>query len=371
MSDKNKPHVCFVSTNLYGYLKPEEKIPAGGAQRQQYKIAKCFVENGYQVSVITGEYDSIYREQIEGITIIKALPPESNTLTAPIKAMKLFSAMYRIAPDVFYTRGSPFLCILVAIYCNIRGVPFIYAISNDNHISIDEQNLYDKVYLRAIASADKIIAQTKHQENILRNKINVDPTVVTNMYEIPPDETVVPGDSRKFILWVGKLDEQQKKPHRILEVAQELPDVGFVLAGPPGTDESYNQSIKKTSETLDNVTFKGFVSPDNIHELFKNAIALVNTSDYEGFPNTYLEAWRMGTPVIALHHSPDGVIEHQKLGRRSGSMKNLKKDIRTISKQKIIFNCVSDNCRKYVKNNHSVQVVFDRYLEILDSALAQ
>ena len=51
----------------------------------------------------------------------------------------------------------------------------------------------------------------------------------------------------------------------------------------------------------------------SIDALYDRAKVLVNTSDVEGFPNSYLQAWIRGVPVVTLI-DPDGVIEREGLG---------------------------------------------------------
>ena len=107
---------------------------------------------------------------------------------------------------------------------------------------------------------------------------------------------------------------------RFLDLAEALPDREFVLVGPRDNDDpDYYDRVKRRAATLPNITFEGFVPPDEIHEQFRHAALLVNTSDYEGFGNGFLEAWRYATPVVSLHYTLHGVINTEPVGVHAGS----------------------------------------------------
>ena len=51
----------------------------------------------------------------------------------------------------------------------------------------------------------------------------------------------------------------------------------------------------------------------------RNAAVVLSTADEEGFPNTFLQAWSSGTPVVSLKVDPDRIIEQRGLGAVAGT----------------------------------------------------
>ena len=97
-----------------------------------------------------------------------------------------------------------------------------------------------------------------------------------------------------FVLTVGAAEK--RKNHALLEramrsVVEAHRGATLVLAGPrrranaPTADEPWMQTL-------------GFVSDADLATLYRNAIALVMPSSYEGFGLPVLEAMMLGTPVI-------------------------------------------------------------------------
>jgi hypothetical protein len=60
-----------------------------------------------------------------------------------------------------------------------------------------------------------------------------------------------------------------------------------------------------------NVVILESVRPSELHNEFAGAIALLCTSELEGFPNTFLDAGCFGVPVLSLGIDPDGMITRE------------------------------------------------------------
>ena len=57
--------------------------------------------------------------------------------------------------------------------------------------------------------------------------------------------------------------------------------------------------MRARAATVPNLEFKGFLPLDQVEPWFDRARVLVNTSTYEGMPNTFLQAWARGVPTVA------------------------------------------------------------------------
>ena len=63
-----------------------------------------------------------------------------------------------------------------------------------------------------------------------------------------------------------------------------------------------------------NIEYLGHVAPEKAEQVIAGAAVFLSTSDEEGFPNTFVQAWSSGTPVVSLKIDPDRIIERLGLG---------------------------------------------------------
>ena len=80
-----------------------------------------------------------------------------------------------------------------------------------------------------------------------------------------------------------------------------------MIYNPPGKNNhqgEYNR-LKERAFRLKNMRFINAVPHKDMRSIFAEAKFLVNTSDFEGFPNTFIEAALENTPVISMKVDPN------------------------------------------------------------------
>jgi glycosyltransferase involved in cell wall biosynthesis len=165
--------------------------------------------------------------------------------------------------------------------------------------------------------------------------------------------------SRRSVIAVGTLS-LAKGLRALLPVITISPRVHFEFVGEVLDNEG--ASVARELRQLPNVTLTGPLGRRETLERIAAAKALVNTSPHEGFPNTFLEAWALGTPVISLYVDPGGVIRRNHLGYVCDGNIQLFQEL----VQRESYDLDPSSIRTYVASHHSPESAF-RVLEPLVS----
>lgn len=128
---------------------------------------------------------------------------------------------------------------------------------------------------------------------IPKEKIHVTYNGVEHLKDIQPDDRILVKIPKDYVLAVSS-QNPTKNFKLVLEAAEQLPDVNFVIAGGSNT-KVFNGKEKKT---LTNVHYVGYVSDQELVSLYRHAKGFIYPSLYEGFGIPPLEAMYFGCPVI-------------------------------------------------------------------------
>jgi glycosyltransferase involved in cell wall biosynthesis len=189
------------------------------------------------------------------------------------------------------------------------AAPVVVTIHDLIHLRLAYRNPLRPLYARgmirrAVRSSAAILtvtesvrAEIEREFPAARGKIEAIPNGVLPLFSPEPratDEAVLGDrglDRRAFFLYVGN-----DKPHKRLDlllaawrtVQPQMPHLRLALAG--GAPVTY--------ASAPGVVVAGHVSGEELASLYRNALALVQPSDFEGFGLPVAEAMASGTPVI-------------------------------------------------------------------------
>ena len=88
---------------------------------------------------------------------------------------------------------------------------------------------------------------------------------------------------------------------------------------------------------------------------------MLSTSDGEGFPNTFLQAWGSGTPVASLKIDPNHVIERLGLGAIHSNTDDLLREVRSLINAPTERDKIGARARQYVEAEHSEAAVVAQF----------
>lgn len=108
-----------------------------------------------------------------------------------------------------------------------------------------------------------------------------------------------------------------------------------------------------------------------LDRFFAAAKVFVNTSDAEGFPNTFIQAAAAGTAILSWLVNPDGFLTRWQCGLAcGGTMERLTEGLRFLLEQDRYIE-IGQNGLRYVRQHHDISVLVERYKESLQKCLKE
>ncbi len=360
--------ICIISPAAYPILTgSDEPRSGGGAEAQLCVLGRGLAEEGYEVHYIVDDFGQPQDQKLGDVYIHKA-PLRymgGNNLYLFPDWLNYLSVLSRVDADYHVIKLPRNLLVPLGVFCKIRNrrLIFIGQIDNDVDLRFIRENegvVTYWLYRIGMKAVDFIVAQNERQregfERLFRKRTRMVKSIIT----LP---TVGEIKKKNYVLWVGSALEK-KKPLTFIELARAMPDICFKMAVAP-VDEELDNRLRAEACKLPNLEYLGFVPLAKISRYFSEAALFVSTSIREGFPNTFLQSWQFGTPVVSLSVDPDDLIQNNALGRLSRTFEQLCSDVDEIMNNPELRREFGENGRNYVYANHSKDVIIPQYLNIL------
>jgi glycosyltransferase involved in cell wall biosynthesis len=344
--------IALLDERVYGYANGD-LTAVGGAERQQWLLSRALAAAGWHVScgVRTGlaprQRTTLERVQFVGL-----------------ERSQFAHAWYRFIAsekaDWVYLRGAEHLWGVAVELAKLAAARTIFAAAFDTDIeprqALTRRKACWPIYAWGLQRTDRIFLQHKGQLQRLNPTWRAKAAIVPSI--AGPLPTVTPHEARDaYVAWIGMLREP-KRPDLLTQIARALPEIRFKVCGGPTTHRSptgYGEEMVRRLSCLPNVEFMGRVSPDLAAQTIAGAAVLLSTSSHEGFPNTFLEAWSSGTPVVTLNVDPDSVIRDMRLGFVSGDVPTAAADIRALIESPETREQMAARARRHVETTHSTR----------------
>lgn len=349
-------------------------LEGGGAEKVFIQLATYFINNGYDVWLITA-YGNAYKNiQHKSLKILRVFPKK------PSKNKSLNSILRLIVMPVFLAihivKIKPLYFLTAVLEANILGnIAHFLSFSKSKFVIRQAGELENETHPGSLAMFLKwafnrsslIIANSEGTKstilNFYKNIIFKVKVIGNPIYE---EKELIENRSSKesFLLAVGRLEPQKDYPTMLkaFSMVSNSFDINLKIAGDGSLREDF-KSLTKHLEIEEKVHFLGF--KEDLDTYYSNCTALILSSHNEAFGNVIVEAMAFGKPIISTKCAgPKDIINNKHLGELC-EIKNPKELSKAISK-------VIQHPENYPSNeiisrakDFSVEVIGDKYLKAL------
>jgi glycosyltransferase involved in cell wall biosynthesis len=344
---------------------------SGGAEIQAFTLARELARAGLRVRHVVAS--APVAASPDGVELLQ-LPPDYHRRGLP-RRRAIVSALREADGHVYVQRSAGIETGFVGVFARAARRRAIFSASSDADFMRDTALLRQiggslelwpvrAQYRLGLRAVHEVVAQTKQQAELAERNFGLVPHVVPS-FSAPVGRA--PGE-RDAALWIGSLTDV-KDPLTYLELAERTPEVTFrmvVHEHPTGWPE-LAADVRRRAQALPNVELLERRPRAELLDLYDRAIAVVNTSVFEGFPNTFLEAWSRGVPAVSLRIDPDGVIAAHRLGTAAaGSVDAAAAALRRYAADPEAAQQEGETALEFIRATHAPAIVVQRWLEVVE-----
>jgi len=319
----------------------------GGTQRVMVNLANMLAMKGYEIIFVicfrnTGEYT--LEENVNAIY-----------LDAPNWVGKNYVIIKRLSIFIMCTLGLrkiimknkpniiivflPIFVLSAMLASLFTRIPLLISVRNDP----TESKIFKKIINKFLFPlADGCVFQTEEVQKFYSDRLLKKSIIINNLVNDEMFNVLKPKECLN-IVGVGRLNQQKNWYIAIRAyslIADKVKDNFYIY----GTGDKYDD-LQRYIESLNlvgRVILAGFHS--NIENIITRAKLFVSSSDYEGSPNSLIEALILGTPCVSTRFSGGGAERLIKSGV-NGILVS-KGDYIALSEA--MFNILTNEC--YAKN---------------------
>jgi glycosyltransferase involved in cell wall biosynthesis len=371
--------VCIIGLKCYDHIagKPIPRY-LGGVETQLSILAKGLAAAGCRVSLITYDHGQPDGETFDGVTVFRSYRPEAGVRLARTlhpRLTGLVSAMRRADADVYLQMGAGIETAQAAIGCRAmfptRRLVFCLASNCDfgSSLRLGKFGWEGKAYRFGLWHADLAISQTQHQRNGLLQATQIDSRVIQMAVAPPRDGGPSHRVRRDRILWIGRITAE-KRLEWLIELAKKLPQYQFDVVGVPNKASEYARGVMQTAASLANIRVHGCLSVAALNDVYRRARLLCCTSELEGFPTSFLEAWSRGIPVVTTF-DPDAIVMSNGLCAVADNPDDLAKSVLELMEHTSVHASIAVAAERYYSQHHTVEPVARHFRHVLEELFSR
>ncbi len=340
----------FVNDNVYGI----------GVQL--YFWAQTFADNGWQATSYTSQKtyskDGICFKHIS----------HWGKLEIVHEWLIILLELLITRPTLIISRGADRGVYPLAIISRCLGVKYVFFSASDVNFEPGKELIAGgkhnrRLWQQAVRKLRYIVVQNRHQQTTLKHNYDKESLLLCNLWgKVKSFQTTgLPTD----VVWVANF-RRLKRAEWMVNAAKAMPEYDFTLIGGPSEKEKeYYTQIEEEAKTIPNLHFLGKKSFFEANSIIAKSKILCCTSTFEGFPNTFLQAWANKKPIISTVN-PSDVISTYNLGNVVDTEESFQQSIRALLSDSGIYSAKQRAVLDYFERNHSPEISYNKLMDYID-----
>lgn len=348
--------LLFLSGNAHLILDETSTRTSGGAELQVALLAREFARRGHDVILAGGDIGQPDHGMLQGVRTRNAGKFHTGNLPAMVAAVPRVARVLREEhPDWVIVMGWTAWLFVLWVLRPFIGYRLDFTCALDSEINGTyrrEHPIFGALFEFAMRRCDARHAITQDQKKCFSNR-GMDCTLYRYLV-FPRKKPFVGGGKTVDFLWVSRC-QTIKQPHLFLEMARSLPDASFEMIC-PAENRVLWEEVAGLAAGCPNLRFIESVPYHQVQDHYDRARIFVNTSEWEGWPNSFIQAGLGKAALLSLNVNPDGLFQKYHLGYVSdGDPQKFLQHAREMISDPQALERMQNACARFVEEMHDTE----------------
>ncbi len=354
--------ILFLSSYAHLVLEGRTDLVSGGAELQVALLARELAKRGISCVVVGGDVGQNDGGVFDGVVTRTGGRFHTGGVLDLLGAIpRVWRVLREERPTHIYVLGWTTWLWLLLKARPWFGYKLGFICGLDTEVNGEfrrENPVRGAFFERGVAGCDVRFAMTEDQAQWFKKRGQS-----CGMYRnlILPRSVPRTGKKDVDLLWVARC-QSIKRPHLFLDLVEQLPDLRCEMIC-PREDVALWESVAARAATFPNLVFRQKVPYHVIQERYDSANLFVNTSTFEGWPNSFIQSGLGHTALVSLDVNPDELFLRYQLGIfAGGNLQRMLSEIQELLKNGERLEHAQAECERFVSELHDNDRNVDRFL---------
>lgn len=354
--------ILFLSSHAHLVLDETSTLTSGGAELQVALLARSLLTRGHDVVLAGGDTGQSDHALLQGVRVRNAGKFHTGKMSEMICSMpRVFRVLREERPDWVVVMGWTAWLFILWLWRPLVGYKLDYICALDTEVNGEYRRAHPilgGLFEFSLRRCDARHAITREQvRNYRRRGMSA---AFYRYLLVPRPDPERPVKDTDF-LWVSRC-VAMKRPGLFLDLAEALPDNSFEMIC-PAQDRVLYESVAARASTLPNVRFIESVPYSQVQRHYDRARVFVNTSEWEGWPNSFIQAGLGRAALLSLSVNPDDVFESYRPGIcAAGEFPSLLAAAERLMSDTSALERMQEGCERFVQEMHDSEKETEAFL---------